>query len=71
MITFFGLFNGKHYFIEDLHCCTEEFYRQGLPEELSASYIFGDIMNFNFQDGANPNINFSQDQKIVCIKNIR
>src|SRR5690348_1984270 len=26
MITFFGLFNGKHYFIEDLQCCFEPFY---------------------------------------------
>ena len=31
LMTFFGLFNGKHYFIEDLHCCREQFYMQGLP----------------------------------------
>lgn len=31
LITFFGLFNGKHYFVEDLHCCDEEYFRQGLP----------------------------------------
>lgn len=31
MMTFFGLFNGGHYYIEDLHCCWEEFYQQGLP----------------------------------------
>lgn len=31
LMTLFGLFNGKHYFIEDLHCCREEFYQQGLP----------------------------------------
>lgn len=41
MITFFGLFNGKHYFIEDLHCCREEFYNQGLPYVMSADYLFG------------------------------
>lgn len=68
LMTFFGLFNGKHYFIEDLHCCDDEFYSQGLPAELKATYVFGDIMNLNFQDGAPPHIYFSQDQKIVCIK---
>jgi len=67
MMTFFGLFNGKHYFIEDLQCNNEEFYSQGLPEELRAAYVFGDIMNLNFQDGAPPHINFSQNQKIICI----
>jgi len=36
MMTFFGLFNGKHYFIEDLHCCDDPFYQQGLPELLTA-----------------------------------
>jgi hypothetical protein len=40
LITFFGLFNGKHYFIEDLHCCKEEFYRQGLPEIATALELF-------------------------------
>lgn len=44
MITFFGLFNGKHYFIEDLHCCREEFYRQGLPYVMSADYLFGSTL---------------------------
>ncbi len=39
MMTFFGLFNGKHYFIEDLHCCDEEFYRQGLPFYFTAKMI--------------------------------
>lgn len=68
LMTFFGLFNGKHYFIEDLHCCDDEFYSQGLPAELRATYVFGDIMNLNFQDGAPPHIDFSRDQKIVCIK---
>lgn len=40
MITFFGLFNGKHYFIEDLHCNENEFYSQGLPYWYSASGLF-------------------------------
>lgn len=40
MMTFFGLFNGKHYFIEDTHCCQEEFYRQGLPYEATVDRQF-------------------------------
>lgn len=43
MITFFGLFNGKPYFIEDTHCCEEEFYRQGLPKALTAAGLFNGI----------------------------
>lgn len=39
MMTFFGLFNGKHYFIEDLQCCNEEFYRQGLPFAATAESL--------------------------------
>lgn len=40
LMTFFGLFNGKHYFIEDIHCCDEEFYRQGLPLGVTSKNIF-------------------------------
>lgn len=40
LITFFGLFNGKHYYIEDIHCAEEEFYRQGLPFEATANKLF-------------------------------
>lgn len=40
LMTFFGLFNGKHYFIEDTHCCQEEFYRQGLPYEATVDRQF-------------------------------
>jgi hypothetical protein len=40
MMTFFGLFNGKQYYIEDIHCADEEFYRQGLPLPLTAKFIF-------------------------------
>lgn len=36
MMTFYGLFNGKHYYIEDLQCCKEEFYREGLPQPNTA-----------------------------------
>lgn len=41
MITFFGLFNGQHYFIEDLHCCKDPFYQQGLPIQATAWGLFG------------------------------
>lgn len=40
MMTFFGLFNGKHYYIEDLHCCYSRFYQAGLPSEATAMGIF-------------------------------
>jgi hypothetical protein len=39
LVTFFSLYSGKHYFIEDLHCNDEDFYSQGLPEEMRAKYI--------------------------------
>lgn len=41
MMTFFGLFNGKHYFIEDLHCCNNPFYQDGLPDSATAYGLFG------------------------------
>lgn len=44
MITFFGLFNGKQYYIEDLHCCRDEFWRQGLPYEATALKLFSAFM---------------------------
>lgn len=40
MMTFFGLFSGKHYFIEDIHCNEEEFYSQGLPYDFRAGSLF-------------------------------
>lgn len=40
MMTFFGLFNGKHYFIEDTHCNLDDYYSQGLPKSLSAFNTF-------------------------------
>lgn len=43
MMTFFGLFNGKHYFIEDLQCCREQFYNQGLPYSFTAQCVFNDL----------------------------
>lgn len=40
MITFFGLYNGKQYYIEDIQCNEEEFYSQGLPINMRAAKIF-------------------------------
>lgn len=40
LMTFFGLFNGKQYYIEDLHCCHSELYRDGLPEDACAYDLF-------------------------------
>lgn len=44
LMTFFGLYNGNHYFIEDLHCCRESFYNQGLPYVATADYLFGSVL---------------------------
>lgn len=67
MMTFFGLFNGKHYFIEDLHCNFDEPYSQGLPELYRAVNIFSDIKrgNESIQFEGMP-ITFG-GEKIVCI----
>lgn len=41
MITFFGLMHaGCDYYIEDLHCCNQEFYRDGLPFKFTADNLF-------------------------------
>lgn len=61
MMTFFGLFNGKHYFIEDIHCCREQFYRQGLPYNYSADQIFPR------DDGR---YNVAYDKNIVCVSDV-
>lgn len=58
MITFFGLFNGKHYFIEDTHCNSEDFYSQGLPESVRASYLFSSVWENNSAFDLNPEIKF-------------
>lgn len=73
MMTFFGLFNGKHYFIEDLHCCSEDFYSQGMPYEFRAFNLFCDIKIANKNQEvfdidfmkAEPRLSTN---KIVCIK---
>lgn len=48
MMTFFGLFNGKHYYIEDIHCADEEFYRQGLPLFVTAKKFFREHDSFYY-----------------------
>jgi hypothetical protein len=67
LMTFFGLFNGKHYFIEDLHCNYEEFYSQGLPMGQTARTIFNDLKLIydGYTDGTV--IKFNKENKIVCI----
>lgn len=75
LITYFGLFNGKHYFIEDLHCCGEEFYRQGLSESFSASSLFSDVAVANHGTIYEGDIVFNdklinEPRKIVCIKDL-
>lgn len=39
MMTFYGLFNGKQYYIEDIHCADYEFYRTGLPFGVTAKNL--------------------------------
>lgn len=62
MMTFFGLFNGKHYFIEDLHCCDEQFYQQNLPVDLTAIWAFSYLANKG-------NIHVNASKNIYMIKN--
>lgn len=47
LMTFFGLFNGKHYYIEDVNCADEDFYRQGLPFTMTAKGMFGTSVERN------------------------
>jgi hypothetical protein len=74
LMTFFGLFNGKHYFIEDLHCCAEDFYSQGLPYDFRAFNLFGDIKIANNNNEESFDIDFMKAEsrfsanKIVCIR---
>lgn len=59
LITFFGLYNGKQYFIEDIQCNDEEFYSQGLPVSMRATKIFRGL----------PGIWFDCQTPIVLIQN--
>jgi hypothetical protein len=61
MMTFFGLFNGKHYFIEDTDCCRNGFYQQGLPYRFTADCLFKQLPENRY-------LNFVYEQNIVLIK---
>lgn len=65
MMTFYGLFNGGYYYIEDVSCCGEDFYRDGLPEYIAAASLFHRVnikgLNIPFE------IEFANN--IVMIKN--
>lgn len=68
MITFFGLFNGKHYFIEDLHCNQDEFYSQGLPEDFRGRDVLGCVGQVAAEYNDNwPFVEFDKQNKIACI----
>lgn len=64
MISFFGLFTGKDYFIEDLHCCQEEFYRQGLPYEGTAQMMLYSPFSAQLKS------TISQNLKIIHVKSV-
>lgn len=67
MITFFGLFNGKQYFIEDLHCCRESFYRQNLPFDATALRLLTNLRTS--KTGADPfnTVHCKQEENIMLI----
>lgn len=63
MMTFFGLFNGKHYFIEDVDCCTDPFYRGSLPIRFTANQMFKEM---RYPHGWLPDV--VSDNNITLIK---
>lgn len=60
LITFFGLFNGKQYYIEDLHGTDDEFWRQGLPRNNTAEFLSFPKMH-SIKDCQSPLILFFND----------
>lgn len=62
MMTFFGLFNGNHYYIEDLHCCHSELFGQGLPEHARAWELFNSL------DNSQCKLNILRTGNVVLIK---
>lgn len=66
MMTFFGLFNGKHYFIEDTHCNLDPFYSQGLPQSLTAFNTF--ICLNGRREHAPGLVDITYGEKIILIK---
>ena len=64
-VTLFSLVPAcEYYFIEDLHTCNEEFYRQGLKFEQT---VLGAMVSGNFPFS----YTLSQDQKIAIIRNLK
>jgi hypothetical protein len=64
LMTFFGLYNGKHYFIEDLQCNDEDFYSQGLPAPMRAVNVFRGLpMNGIIMDCQSPIVLISEHDK--------
>jgi hypothetical protein len=61
MITFFGLFNGGQYYIEDLHCCNQEFYRAGLPLSFTAAELF-----FKYADKYHAEYDINSQILLIC-----
>lgn len=68
MMTFFGLFNGKHYFIEDLHCCEQEFYQDGLPIQTTAWGLFGKINISEYLHECGFGVDVEKDGNILSVK---
>lgn len=62
MVTFFSLFNGGHYYIEDLHCNDEEFYSQGLDIYLRPKYLLRRLRDQNCS------LNINQSKNIILVK---
>lgn len=60
LITFFGLFNGKQYYVEDLHGTDDEFWRQGLPRNNTAEFLTFPEMQ-SIKDCQSPLILFFND----------
>jgi hypothetical protein len=68
MITFFGLFNGGQYYIEDTHCNHNDFYSQGLPKSLTAFETF--IFLNGKRIGINEEVKVSYGENIILIQSI-
>ena len=72
MMTFFGLFNGKHYFIEDLHCNGDEYYSQGLPNDFRAYELFNGLLELQELNDfrSSQYTDFDKERKIVYIRDL-
>lgn len=68
MITFFGLFNGSQYYIEDTHCNLNEFYSQGLPKSFTAFETF--IYLNGERPGIKEKVNVTYGENIIMVNTI-